>query len=289
MNPLVVGTVVVILLIGIALDRAALRFLRPARREISRTPADLGIHAEEATIDGEVKLRVWLMGELEAPASLVILVHGWGANSSGPLQLAPALIADGHAVAALDIRSHGRSDAGQYVSIRHFRDDIDRTVSVLRRRFPNVTVTVVGHSMGGAASLLVVADGGAIDRLVTIAAPFDVYDATHRWMVQRRLPAGLLIAAFRLMWRRRIGVPYSRVHPGGRASDVTIPFLVVQPDRDRQVPIEQGQLLAQALGGEALIVDDAGHSDVLDRPDVHHLVARFVRGQVPVDPVVPNG
>ena len=288
MSPLAIGTVVVILGIGIALDRLSLRFLRPARREISRTPQDLGLSAEETTIDGEVKLRVWMMGDLESPTSLVLLVHGWGANSSGPLQLAPSLVAEGHAVVALDVRGHGRSDAGEFVTLRHFRDDVRRTTEVLKRRFPQAQVVVVGHSMGGAAALLVSADGGPIDRLVTIAAPFDIYDATRIWLAKRKLPGSAVIAVFRILWRRRIGVPYDRIHPGGRASDVRIPFLVVQPDGDTQVPVREGQRLAQALGGEAQVIENAGHSDVLARPEVHAMIARFVRGQVPVDPTVPN-
>ncbi len=292
MSPLVIGTVIgtiiVIVLLGIALDRASLRFLRPVRREISRTPQDVGLVAEETTIDGEVKLRAWMMGNLESPSTLVLLVHGWGTNSSGPLQLAPSLVAEGHAVVALDVRGHGRSDSGDFVSLRHFRDDVSRTVEVLKRRFPDAKIVVVGHSMGGAAALLVSADGGPIDRLAMIAAPYDIYDATRIWLAQRKLPGGPVIAVFRLLWRRRIGVPYDRIHPGGRAADVRIPFLVVQPDGDRQVPIREGQRLAKALGGEAHIIENSGHSDVLARPEVHAMIARFVRGQIPTDPVVPN-
>jgi len=289
LNPWFWAAGILVLLTLIALDRAALRFLRPSRREITRTPEDLGLTAVETTIDGDVKLRVWMMGSNASPTSIVLLVHGWGANSSGPIQLAPALIAEGHTVAALDIRGHGRSDAGEFVTLRHFRDDVRRTLDILKRRYPGAAIAVIGHSMGGAAALLVAADGGPIDRLITIAAPYDVYDATHRWLLTRRLPAGILIAAFRLMWRRRVGVPFDSVHPGLRGVDVKIPALVIQPDQDHQVPLEDGHRLAQAMGGTAEVIENAGHSDVLARADVHALIARFVRGQVPVDGVVPKG
>lgn len=287
MSPIVLTIVVVLSIgVGIALDRAALRFLRPPRRHSTRSPIDMGLDGEEVVIDGDVELRMWLMEPDEGRDSVVLLVHGWGANSDRPLGLAPTLVEAGHAVAAVDVRGHGRSPDGDFVTLRHFRDDVARTARALRERYPAASLTVVGHSMGGAAGLLVAADGGPIDRLVTVAAPYDVYDATRRHLERKKLPAAPLISAFRFLWRRRVGVPYDSVHPGLRARDVQVPTLVVQPERDRQVPVEQGTLLARQLGLEPEIVEGAGHSDVLDRPEVHDRIRRFLEGQVPVDPAV---
>ncbi len=287
MSPLVLIAIVLVSVgVGVALDRAALRFLRPPRRRALRTPEDVGLRGDEVVVDGDVELRMWVMEPGQGRDSVVLLVHGWGANSDRSLGMAPKLVDAGHAVATVDVRGHGRSSDGSFVTLRHFRDDVARAAKTLRERYPGASLTVVGHSMGGAAGLLVAADGGPVDRLVTVAAPCDVYDATRRHLERKRLPAGPLISAFRLLWKRRVGVPYDSIHPGLRARDVRVPTLVVQPERDRQVPVDQGTLLARQLGLEPEIVEGAGHSDVLDRPDVHDRIAHFLEGQVPVDPAV---
>ena len=285
MNLVLVGVAGASVVAGIVLDRLALRMLRPPRRQISLSPGDLGLPAEEIVVDGDVALRVWLIEPSTPAASTVLLVHGWGANASGPIQLAPALVAAGHRVAAVDVRGHGRSDAGPFVTLRHFRDDVARTAAELRRRWPDAQLTVIGHSMGGAAGILVAADGGPVDRLVTVAAPFDVYDATRRYLHRKNLPGNALVGAFRVLWKRRVGVPYDAVHPGIRAADVRVPTLVIQPDRDHQVPLEDGRRLAEAARAPVEVIENSGHSDVLARPEVHDRIARFVSAQFPVDPV----
>jgi alpha-beta hydrolase superfamily lysophospholipase len=84
----------------------------------------------------------------------VVLVHGAGEHSGRYAYLAERLVAEGHAVFAMDHRGHGRSDGP-----RAMIDRIDRLVADLRLFVARVQEEtgrrpfLVGHSLGGAVSL----------------------------------------------------------------------------------------------------------------------------------------
>jgi pimeloyl-ACP methyl ester carboxylesterase len=52
--------------------------------------------------------------------------------------------------------------------------------------------------------------------------------------------------------------------------EVEIPALVVWGEDDQVIPVSQASVLAEALGGETLILAGAGHPAYLDRPDEFH-------------------
>ena len=58
-----------------------------------------------------------------------------------------------------------------------------------------------------------------------------------------------------------------------------VPSLVVWGSEDALIPVSQADVLAEALGGETLILDGAGHPAYLDAPDeFHEALLRFVGG-----------
>jgi abhydrolase domain-containing protein 14 len=56
----------------------------------------------------------------------------------------------------------------------------------------------------------------------------------------------------------------------GALKKVHVPALVVWGDNDRVVPVSQAGVLAEALGGETLILAGARHPCYLDRPEQFH-------------------
>lgn len=274
------GIGVAVLLI---LDRLAAQTVRPARRSLPPRPDALGAlpapdRFEIPDTNGGPTLAGWTFpGEGGSQAAHVLGVHGWGSNRAMLLPLVKPLLPHVQALHLLDIRSHGDSDTSFPVTIRHFRDDVLSALAALQGRSPDVPWIGLGHSMGGSALMLAAIDGGRLDGLIAIASPFDIYDAIARHLVGRGMPGHMLVPVLKPFWGRHVGAPAQELHPGRRAGEFGRPSRVIQPRLDDRVPPEAGEQLARALGGDLIWVEDAGHTDVLCRPETARAAAEFVR------------
>jgi alpha-beta hydrolase superfamily lysophospholipase len=300
-------TPLVVVLVGAAaaggiytLNRLANEVVRPVPREPSRTVPDAGLDYEDFTIaSGEHRLAAWLLrggagrgrtstrepaceptGEEvqvdEAP--LFVLAHGWGASYGTVLQLAEPLARAGHEVLLFDMRGHGRNRAVPYVTVRHLRDDVGAVARYASERFPGRPLVVVGHSFGGAASVLAAAEGARFAALVLIAAPADVVEITAEYLTARGMPGALMATVLRPFWWWRLGGTFVPHSPVRRIGELDIPVLIIQPEHDQRVHRTHAERLAEAAGVEYHLVRDREHTDVLGAAETVRLVTSFAEG-----------
>jgi alpha-beta hydrolase superfamily lysophospholipase len=204
------------------------------------------------------------------------MAHGWGASCGTVIRLAEPLVRGGHEVLLFDVRGHGRNAPLPYVTVRHFRDDVMAVVSYARSRFPTRKLVLVGHSLGGAASVLAAAEGSPVDALVLIAAPSDVVRITAEYLSDRGMPGRLLTTVLRPFWWRRLGSTFGPHMPDRRIGSLTQPLLIIQPEHDRRVAREHAERLSAAAGVPYEIVPGHEHTDVLGAPLTAKLVDEFV-------------
>lgn len=272
------GIAFVFLLLMLALDRMALKLMRPAHRPPGREPSDLGLAGREWDISGDPPLKGWWMEGEDPAGPVVLLAHGWGANGGVVLPLARAVAPVASAMVTYDVRGHGRSDRASLVSIRQFRDDAMRAVNAVTAERPGTAVILAGHSLGGAAGILAAAQGAPLAGLILVATPFDVYGAIGRYLRERRIPGHLLVPLLKPFWRVRVGLPERVLHPGRNLERVKLPTLIIQPENDLRVPLSDGERLARASGGRLAVVPGAGHADVLQHPLTGELMRAFMTG-----------
>ncbi|KAJ8384174.1 hypothetical protein AAFF_G00207920 [Aldrovandia affinis] len=90
------------------------------------------------------------------PRALVFVVHGAGEHSGGYHDLAKNLSGHSLLVFSHDHVGHGRSE-GERMVIEDFqifiRDSLQH-VDLMRRRYPDLPIFMIGHSMGGAIAIL---------------------------------------------------------------------------------------------------------------------------------------
>lgn len=85
-------------------------------------------------------------GWIDGAAPPVVLIHGWCCDNTFLAPQADHFAGAGHAVLAIDLRGHGRSDAPrQPYPIGAFSDDVVWMCKELGIRKP----VLIGHSMGG--------------------------------------------------------------------------------------------------------------------------------------------
>ena len=116
--------------------------------------------------------RRWLpKGDAKA---VVALVHGGAEHSGRYAHVAAFLNGHGYALAAYDLRGHGRSEGPRMLvrSAEKHLDDAERFLGRLRQTWPQRPLFLLGHSLGGAiATLLVLARPVEVDGLV-LSGPF---------------------------------------------------------------------------------------------------------------------
>jgi len=235
--------------------------------------------------------------DVEGDGPLVILLPGMGDLRSIYRFATPALVAAGFRVAAMDLRGHGDSDA----TFRSY-DDLalasDALALIDRLGGPAL---VVGNSMGAGAAVIAAADrpeavaglallgpwvrnGGAnplqalLFRLALLR-PWGpaVWRSYYRSLYPTRPPADLAehqarqSASLRRHWHAFAVTTHTSHAPAEeRSSAVHAPTLVVMGTKDRDWPDSsaEGRWVADALHGELLLVDGAGHYPQAEFPEV---------------------
>lgn len=269
-----------VVLLGIVLlDRIAMHLVRPVPVQPDRTVRDTGLIHEDFTIlSNGHRLHAWLLsdGKGRHKEPLLILAHGWGASYGTVLHLAEPLVDEGHEVLLFDVRGHGRNKPASFVTVRHFKDDLMSVIGYAGKRFPGRKLSVIGHSFGGAASVLAAADGADIDKLVLIAAPSDVLRITAEYLTDNGMPGSLVVWVLRPFWWLRNGGTFRSLTPSRRISEVEVPLLIIQPEDDARVTREHARQLSAASGVPHQIVPDCDHTSVLGAPVTTQLVTEFL-------------
>lgn len=273
-----VTTGLLTVVVFVVLDRLALATIRPRRKVHARNVRTLSFRRREHefTSLGQ-ELKGWFLEpEVDRGGAVVVLVHGWGSSHGRMTVLAEPLLEGGYPVFLFDVRYHGESPDAPYVTARHFRDDTMAATREAHAAYPGRPLVLIGHSMGGSAAVLAVAEGAPAAGLVTIAAPADLWDVWADSFRRRGLPGKLIVRLFNPFWRNRAGVPFRTLRPERRVAEVDIPLLVFHGSRDLSVPPEHARLLARGAGVEPVIVEGADHNNVLGNTELQAELFTFL-------------
>ncbi|MGM0669118.1 MAG: alpha/beta hydrolase [Gemmatimonadota bacterium] len=262
------------------MDRLALAMIRPPRkihaRNIAKLQSDYKIRSHGFTSLGQDLQGWFVQPEADAGGFVAVLVHGWGSSHGRMTVLAEPLLDAGIPVFLFDVRRHGRSYDAPYVTARHFRDDTVAAVREAKAAYPERPIALMGHSMGGSAAVLAVAEGAPVDALITVGAPADMWGVWAHYFDQKGLPGKWIVKAFAPFWRPRAGVSFRTLRTDDRVKEVEVPYLVIHGDRDRSVPPEHAGILADGAGVEPMILEGEGHNELLGREAVHRKILGFL-------------
>ena len=251
------------------------------------------------TVNGEALHYQFHHGAPRAGSAPLVLLHGAGGNLMhwpGELRRLP-----GHAVFALDLPGHGKSDGRGRGEIGAYAEVVRGFTEALRPEGMPPCV-LIGHSMGGAialefalryrarlAGLILVGTGARLrvapQILTGILNDFRGTTALlAQWAHGEYVDPNLL----RLYTRRLREVSPEIIHDDFAAcvafdrradvSRITAPTLILCGDADRMTPVKFGQYLhEQVAGSQLVVVPGAGHMVMLEQPAaVSEAVAYFL-------------
>ena len=242
-----------------------------AGRVRARDADDGGAVCSEVDVHGR-RVTVYQWGN---PASQprVLLAHGWSSYALRFLPWVTALREAGYAVIAFDQPGHGRSEAGR-CTLACFAQTL-RAIADRHGPFD----AIVGHSMGGTAAMLALADGVAARRTVLIAPAADPDAATTRFTRKVGLVGGIVP---RIQHRLEVqtGVTVRELTMHVRAPSLAMPALIIHDLGDAEVPWEEGESYARHWPGARLLsTTGLGHSRIVNDPATIDAGLRFLRGE----------
>jgi pimeloyl-ACP methyl ester carboxylesterase len=231
------------------------------------------------------ELAAWSWGE----GPTVLLVHGWNGRGSQLGRLVAPLVSAGYRVVTFDAPGHGQSP-GSSSSMLHFADAIEHAVDSLRPVFGTLAA-IIAHSMGGPAVVVAMSrfqkrsttererslrDALPVERFVFVAPPIDVRDFVRGFSRQVELGSESEALLGQLI-ETRFATPLASLHAPTLARSLSAPLLVIHDADDREVPLRQGERLAEAWRSARLwVTSGLGHTRILTDPEVVYEIAGFV-------------
>jgi pimeloyl-ACP methyl ester carboxylesterase len=217
--------------------------------------------------------RVAAYGWGSGPTAL--LLHGWGGAARGLSPLAGALVAAGRRVVLVDFPAHGRSD-GRTTSLVEWLGVLD----LLGAMVGEIDL-LVGHSFGGAAAAIGLAERRIRARRAALLAPaLGPAAFLERFAAMTGLSAeraeGMVRRVEARVGRAVASLDVARAVASARLS---LPALVLHDPADREVPFAHGSAIAAAwLGARLVRCEGAGHSGLQRDPRAIAAVVRFAQG-----------
>ena len=252
----------------------------PGTRGRALVADTLGARIEELhSNDHRITAYVW--GD-PAHQPLVLLAHGW---SSFGLRFAPwirALRKAGYAVVTFDQLAHGRS-SGRRATLPSFAE----TLFQVGKHYGPLAA-VIGHSLGGAATMLALSRGMQVERTVLIAPAADPMAAADRFGRAVGLAQSLRSHIFD-EFEMRFGIPVAGMQAHVNVPFIARPALVVHDLEDREVPWSEGERYARYWPQARLLTTlGLGHHRVASDPEVIADALRFLRGETVGERVVSS-
>lgn len=266
------------------------RLSAPVRRQVERTPADVGLSYRQVVVpssDG-LRLSAWWVDN-DSPRAAV-LVHGWGADKASWHVLETAAVYEeaGFDVLMLDLRAHGGSE-GERVTLgyREARD-VKGALSWLRKRGYEPGQTVLhGWSMGGAAAIRA-APGTGVAAVVEESTYADLPPLLRERIPEESgLPAFFTPGIF-FVGQHFLGIDPWAVRPVEEAKQLSregVPFMIIHSRDDELVSFENAETLAKAHP-EATFWEISGYEHVgaYEHPEYRERLRDFLDGVVASEP-----
>jgi pimeloyl-ACP methyl ester carboxylesterase len=180
------------------------------------------------------------------------------------------LVARGLSVVTFDVPGHGDAPAGLASVVEHAR-----AVAAAAATLGPIHA-IIGHSVGGAASLFATRLGLLTERLALIAPPTSPARFAEGFAETMHLGPDVLRATLARL-ERRYGLSMSDLAILPDAARFPRPLLVVHDAEDRVVSHDAGASIAEAAPrGRLITTSGLGHTRILRAAEVVAQVASFV-------------
>lgn len=228
----------------------------------------LATAAKRETIGG---CAVWRWGK----GPKVILMHGWSGRGAQMRAFVDPLVAAGFEVIAFDAPGHGQSGRGRS-SLKKFAHAIQGIVA-----HEGKVHAVIGHSLGGAAAILAVSRGAAVEKLVLVGMPSDLTRVFDSFCNALGLSASAR-TKFYQECERVVGISAKEASPLFLGPRLGHPALILHDPLDEQVSVHHARELRRIWPETHLeLIPGVGHYRILKSGQAIDLTTKFLVSSSP--------
>jgi len=180
--------------------------------------------------------------------SVIILQHGYHANSHQMLPIGQMLAKHGYGVLLFDFRGHGKSE-GDTVTLGLFEvRDTNAAVNFLLKQPEVNNIGLIGNSMGGATGILAASENENIQAIAVEGVFSELKDEVEIGIeVQTPLPAFPLDVIFIYIAEHETGYRFSDIAPVEKIGQISPrPILIMQGGNDARIHTDSGKRLFAA-------------------------------------------
>ena len=185
----------------------------------------------------------------------ILLIHGWGSDSSTMQSFVNVFVKAGFRVATFDGPGHG-ANPGTKTTMMAFKNSIKDTISSL-----GDVVTVVAHSMGAIATIGAIKESdhsAKITSVCLLAPPATLKNVMERWSRNFLNINAKVMVEFNNELQKRNGVPATYWDIVALAKGMYVPILIVHDQSDQVVPVSDAEAVAKALPNVELKITNGG-------------------------------
>lgn len=283
--PLLIILFSILIIIGLLLILMTKMYSNKFEAHI-KTPGDYSIPFESVRYQTENNKRLygwWIPApkDEEVSASTIILVHGWNRNVGRMMPYIKELHPAGYNLLVFDSRNHGSSDPDEFSSMPKFAEDIIASINFLEKK-PESNIedlSVIGLSMGGAASIYAASKDTRIKKVITVGAFAHPAKVMKREIQKKHIPYFPVIWMFFKYVQYKIGSSFDLIAPINNIGKVKADLLLIHGEMDDVVPVENAQSM-EIAGNQSTIrlwtIPGKGHSNCHEVPEYWNQVIAFL-------------
>lgn len=199
----------------------------------------------------------------------ILLMHGWESRATHMAVIANALVAQGFDVFAIDAPRHGQSggDKSNPVEFANAITEADIAFGPF--------YGALGHSMGGAALAIAVAQGVQTERCVLMSSPASLLDVLEGFARFMGLPSSSTAYFIRCI-EEEVGRPACELHSGHLLSQSNPATLLIHAQDDIEIPSASVHAIRKHLtAAEVFLPPALGHRKILRDPMIAARIQQF--------------
>ena len=201
----------------------------------------------------------------------VLLVHGWAGRATQVAHLAKPLINSGYKIIAFDAPAHGRS-SGKQTSLIAFTELIQK-ISALH---PEISV-IIGHSMGGTASIHALQQGLKADKCVIIGTPAytDWILTTFCEQIHVSTQVERLMKAY---IERKLDRKFKELNNSSMVKSINTEGLIIHCEDDIDTPVDDATIIHKNWKNSTLVrTKGLGHRRILKNKGIAQSIIDFLK------------
>lgn len=267
---------------------------------------DIAFHAADGS---ELALQTW--GDLENPDAVILGLHGMGDYANAFMELGSQIAPSGIAVYSFDQRGFGRSPTRPFwAGAASMVGDASDALMLLRARYPEAPIYLLGNSMGGAVAIVTAATRPHLVDGVILVAPavwnrdtmpwyqtaplavlshslpwlpltgqgLDIWPSDNIEMLRRLSRDPLMMSSVRV--DLVAGVADLMDLASVRAGDITVPTLLLSGAQDQVIPPDAIDALHQDLSALELPIYRRCYYET-----GYHMLLRDLNGGVVIEDI----